>query len=301
MDSTNWKIRESPIGRPQRLLLADYPRRPASRHHSATLTRVLESSSRLQSAFRDCLQPPSTLGIRLCYALSQEVDVSRCVLACLVLVVLSALILATVLTKNEEIFFSGAVALFTALLFLVNRELSQAQRTLTSLQKDLLGNQEAFNKWTRESTDRLRNPQLTPHGTLRIERSDNNQGLKVTLYLGNPGDVLVSLSGIRFHSDAALSKAEQARCVWRSLHPLLSTSMNDEAHFHQGFPVPVFAGGLCEVRVFLDAKTHTVLEECMNVRVACLELGYSAAGTDTTWHAVKLKTGAHGVVDASSV
>ena len=224
---------------------------------------------------------------------------NRWMLGCLVLLVLAALILATVRTRDSETFFSGAVALFTALLFLVNRELSNAQKTLTSLQKDLLKNQERFNEWTRESTERLRNPRLSPHGTLRIERSDNKQGLKVSLYLSNPGEVLVSLSGIRFDADAALSKAEQTRCVWRSLHPLLSTSMNDDAHIHQGFPVPVFAGGLCEIRVFLDAKAHPVLQDCMKAKAVILELGYSTAGADTTWHTLELRTGVRGVVDAS--
>jgi hypothetical protein len=200
-----------------------------------------------------------------------------------VVAIMGLLVFFTILTKQPDVFFSGAVALFTALLFVVNRELSNAQQKVISLQQQLLDNQRLFNDWTQEQTGRLRDPHISPHGTVRVERTDNNLGIKVTMYLSNPGDVLVSLLDMEFPKGSPLAETAPERCVWRSLHPLLSTSMNDDAHFHQAFPVPLFAGGLSEIRLFLQARTQESQRACLEAAEFPVRFGYAAAGAKIKW------------------
>jgi hypothetical protein len=199
----------------------------------------------------------------------------------IVAAILGLLTAFTILTRQPDIFFSGAVALFTALLFVVNWELSRAQERAISLQQEVLKNQRTFNDWTQEQTSRLRDPRTSPHGALRVERSDNESGIKVTVCWSNPGDVLVSLLDMQFPKGSALAEASPVRCAWRSLYPLLSTSMNDDAHIHYAFPVPLFAGGLSEVRLFLDAKSQENQKACLGATEIPVRILYAPAGGES--------------------
>jgi hypothetical protein len=146
--------------------------------------------------------------------------------------VLGLAIALSVCCEEVDLFFTGALVFFAGLLWYVNVQLS-------SLQKD-------FNDWTRKRIQAREDPEIIPHGKTKFMPVPNKQAMQLIFQVSNPGEVLVSVVDVQI-IEAAIKNPTATGLTWISKYPLLSQSMPVEKHKQEGFPAPIFAGGLTEL------------------------------------------------------
>lgn len=191
-----------------------------------------------------------------------------------VLVIAGLAILFTILYSDMTILFSGLLTAFTALLVYYNRQLHNAQEEVYSLQK-------RFNAWMKETTEKREDPVLILHGVSKWHHGRDVGQLE--FHAANPGTVLISITGVEME-DEAIGVPRAQRVDWVSRFPLLSASMSDGPHRHQGFPVPVFAGGLTFVTAHFRFTDDKHIRALGSVKQPWFRLTYQVGGSTEEKH-----------------
>lgn len=141
-----------------------------------------------------------------------------------------------------DVFFSGLLVLFTALVFWTNHRLCKAQRDFQTWEIK-------FQNLQREDKERRENSELVTVGKVR-RRHPSVDKVQFTFWVSNPSPAIATLHGVR------IENLEQHNCsISRLSYKILYPVVPREGYLGGEFPAPVFSGGLTEVYAEVSAAT----------------------------------------------